>query len=445
MNRTGLASGSAADSDPAQNNKYAPEVAKIMTETDSTRLLIGQYTDSYLPTIDGVIMTVHNYARWLNEDHFSCYVATSKGPRGFADHETYPIIRYNSVPIAKNYTYRFGIPILDRKFIVSQHDLNPSLVHAHTPFSAGNEALRLARKLNIPLVASFHSKYYDDFLQTTRSRLIADTAVNLIVDFYNRADEVWTVNEGTARTLRDYGYKKSIVIMPNGTDFVFPPDVGQARANVEKRFGLRPDDKVMLYVGQLTYQKNLPLLIDAAALYARTGSPFKLLIVGDGYARPMLVEKTAELGLERQVIFAGLERDRARLSEIYLRADLFTFPSVYDNAPLVVREASMADCPSILIIGSNAAENASDGIDAFLCENSAESLSQTMERAMSDDALRRRIGTNARHKIGKPWREVIDKVAERYREIIIQGRIHHKRPKRHYTRRVKPGSSENGS
>jgi 1,2-diacylglycerol 3-alpha-glucosyltransferase len=401
-----------------------------MTEPEAPAMLVGQYIDTYLPTLDGVVMTVHNYARWLNQDHFACYVATTTAPAGYEDHEAYPIFRYKSMPVPQRHVYRFGVPTLDRAFVASQIDLRPSLVHAHTPFTAGIEARRLARKLKIPLVASFHSKYYDDILQVTKSRLLAETATALIVDFYNHCDHVWTVNEGTAQTLRDYGYKKAIEIMPNGTDFVFPADIPAARAEVEKRFGLAPDDKLILFVGQHILQKNLPMLLDAAALYARSGGRFKMILVGDGYAREQLEEQARQLGLRSRVIFAGTESDRQRLSSLYLRADLFTFPSLYDNAPLVIREAAMAGCPSVLVAGSNAAENTRDGVDAYHCENNAESLCQTIRRALADDQQRQAVGRRASQTIGQPWQDVVENVAERYQEIIreYQTRKRHRRP-----------------
>lgn len=391
-----------------------------MTGQDPAKPLIGQYNDAFLPTIDGVIMTVHNYARWLTQDYFPCYVATATAPSDYVDNEIYQVIRYKSVPLRHRTAYRFGIPSLDWSFVACQQEMMPSLVHAHSPFMAGAEALRISRKFKIPLVATFHSKYYDDVLQGTHSRLLAEAAVAYIVDFYNHCDYVWTVNEGTAETLRCYGYKKVIEIMPNGTDFVFPADIGAARRAVEQRFGLAPDEPVILYVGQYIIQKNLPMLLDAAALYARSGGRFKLILVGDGNAGEQLAEQARALGLEKKVIFAGVERDRERLSSIYLRADLFTLPSIYDNAPLVIREAAMASCPSILIAGSNAAENTRDGIDAYHCENTAESLAQAMARALADRDQLRLVGSEARKSIGKPWQEVIGKVAERYTTIIAE-------------------------
>lgn len=384
----------------------------------SEKPVIGQYIDTYLPVVDGVIMTVHNYAQWLNQQGFLCYVAAAMALPGYQEPEAYPIIRYRSAPIAQRPPYRYGFPLLDSRFISATSDMMPDLVHAHSPFNAGLEARRMARRYKIPLVASFHSKYYDDVLQATKSKFLADIAVEHIVRFYHSADIVWTVSQGTAQTLRSYGYQKAIEIMPNGTDLSQPSDIPSARAMVEARYGLSPHDRVLLFVGQHILQKNLMLLIDAFALVARTDPRVKLLMVGDGYAKKQLQDRSAALGISRRMIFADVVRERDVLTAIYLRADLFTFPSVYDNAPLVVREAASAGCPSVLIAGSNAAEGTQDGFNAFLCMEDPVSLSQTIRRALRDDLLRHAVGLKAAETLGRAWGDIIRDVGNRYREII---------------------------
>ena len=131
----------------------------------------------------------------------------------------FPSIRYHSMAVKSRPPYRVGLPWLDREFLSTQHLLYPNLVHAHSPFIAGMEALRIARFHKIPMIASFHSKYYDDIYAATGSHLIAEKVVDGIVSIYRQADFVWTVNQGTANTLRDYGYQGEITLMPNGNRF----------------------------------------------------------------------------------------------------------------------------------------------------------------------------------------------------------------------------------
>lgn len=386
--------------------------------------VIGQYTDAFIPVIDGVVITVKNYAYWLNKECCTCYVATPEVP-GYQDDTPFEVIRFDSIPIPKQPPYRWGLPYLDSDFVLRQRELYPDLVHAHSPFATGREALRVARARHIPLIATFHSKYYDDFLQATGSEFIASLVVDNIIGFYNQADCVWTVNSGTAGTLRDYGFKGRIEIMPNGTDCPLPLDREAARKRVNERFALSSDDKVMLYVGQHVLQKNLRKILQGAALYRNAGGMFKLLFVGQGYATQELKALSEQLALTDRVIFCGPEYDRSKLAEIYTRADLFTFPSMYDNAPLVVREASAASCPSLMVRGSNAAESAVDSVNAFLCEDSAQSIAEAMKRAFENETLLKEVGEQARLTLVRSWQSVVADVYAKYDELIVEYREKH--------------------
>ena len=101
-------------------------------------------------------------------------------------------------------------------------DVSFDIIHAHSPFGAGREAARLARKLDVPLVATFHSKFYDDFKEATGSDRMARLGVKYVIRFFHSADYVWSVNAATAQTLRDYGYQGEITVVPNGTDVGVP-------------------------------------------------------------------------------------------------------------------------------------------------------------------------------------------------------------------------------
>ena len=75
-------------------------------------------------------------------------------------------------------------------------------------------------------------------------------------------------------------------------------------------------------------------------------------------------------------------------------------------------------CPAILVKGSNAADGVEEGVNAFLCEDSAESIAAAMERAFSDESLRQKVGEGARRTLARTWREVIDEVYAAYLEEI---------------------------
>ena len=121
---------------------------------------IGEYIDSYSPVIDGVVTCVKNYAYWLNQKHGNCYVAAPRCP-GYEDTDPFSVYRFTSVPVPKKPPYRFGVSALDYRYHKAMAVQYPQLVHAHSPFTAGWDALRFAKRRDIPIVATFHSKFYD--------------------------------------------------------------------------------------------------------------------------------------------------------------------------------------------------------------------------------------------------------------------------------------------
>ncbi len=376
-------------------------------------MIIGEFCESYPPHIDGVGMVVRSYVQELSKTQEACYFIAPRCAEKYREEpqEDLPVIQYASVPIP-NEAYSVGMPVLDLPF---RHDLNQipfDILHVHTPFVSAIEALKMARERRIPLVATLHSKYYDDVLIKTHSELIASAVVRRIVGFFNKCDEVWTVNDATAEVLREYGYQREIVVMPNGTDLWYPTE--QDVKDAEERFHLG-SGQVFLFVGQQNFKKNLGTVLEAAAIYRKTHPDFRLVSVGQGPDAEKLRERAEALGLSENVIFTGHIADREKLKGLYARADLFVFPSLYDTAGLVVREAAAAGTPSLLIAGSCAAEGVRDGDNGFLCDNTPASIAACMERAQRNA---KSVGARARETIPIPWSRIVEDVAKRYAALI---------------------------
>ena len=293
------------------------------------------------------------------------------------------------------------------------------VIHAHSPFTAGSEALRLAAVRKLPLVASFHSKYYDDFLKATHSESLARMGVKIVVNYYNRCDEVWAVGKNSADVLSSYGYTGEIQVMPNGAEIrsVSPADV----AEVTRRWSLG-EDPVILFVGQMDWKKNILTLLEACAKMKAGGCRFRLLLAGQGMDLGKIRQKIDDLGLQDQAETLGHISDISLLDGLYARASLFAFPSLYDNAPMVVREAAVMGTPSVMVRGSTAAEVIRNGENGYLCENDAEDLARVMEGALKDPEQLKQIGENAKETIPVPWCKVMEKAVERYERLVALGR-----------------------
>jgi glycosyltransferase involved in cell wall biosynthesis len=375
-----------------------------------------QFNDSYFPIMDGV---AHNYAYWLNTKYGKSMLVAPK-VKGYKDNVDYKVHRFKSVLLPGMNPYRVGVPFFDIRFKKKIKKIRFDLLHAHCPFISGQVASKLAVKLNVPLVATFHTKYRDDFKKVINNDLFVDFLLKLTLDFYNTASLVWVPNKATGQTLREYGYNGSFEVMPNGTDMQIPDE---AKLLKYKRKGLDmidagPDDFVMLFVGQHRWEKNVKLIIDALKMMQTSGEKFKMVFVGEGYAARDMTQLVRQYQLHDQVVFLGVITDRKELQHVYAAADLLVFPSVYDNSPLVIQEAAAFGVPSVVVRNSSSAEGFLDGVNGFLVDNETVSLTTTISDLMKHPEAIKKAGEGARNSLYHPWEDIVDKVYHRYVELI---------------------------
>ena len=225
------------------------------------KLTVGLFNESFPPIVDGVANVVINYAYWINKKKGTSIVVTPKYPKAVDDY-SFEVDRYLSLKVPTRREYRFGLPILDsviwRRLKKTQFDI----VHAHSPFGSGISARHIAKKQNIPVVATFHSKYKDDFNASLKSKKVVDLVLQSIVEFYDSVDEVWVVNEASAQTLSEYGYKGDYYIMHNGCDLKIQYPIRKFDEEINKKYSLDKDTPLFVFVGQHIWQKNLKMVLE---------------------------------------------------------------------------------------------------------------------------------------------------------------------------------------
>ena len=376
---------------------------------------VGQFSDTFLPVVDGVGRVVSHYAYLMGELCEACYVIAPRQVNLVREGFSFEIVDYRSFPVPRNPQYRAGIPALDLSYRKRLVEIELDIVHAHSPFVAGREALRIARRRGIPLVATFHSKYYDDFYQTTGSKALAELGTKYVVNFFAKCDQVWAVSSSTAQVLRDYGYKGPIEIMENGTDLKEPDPAAAKEA--EERFALG-NLPVLLFVGQMNWKKNIRRILEAVSVLVKEGRELRLVMAGQGPSEAEIKELASSLRLDDAVIYAGHISDGRILSGLYARADLLVFPSLYDNAPMVVREAAAVGTPALLASGSSAAEVVQDGVNGLLANDTSEEMAARIAWALDHPAELRQIGEAARGTIPKPWKDIVAQALDRYEQLI---------------------------
>ena len=165
----------------------------------------------------------------------------------------------------------------------------------------------LPKSKSIPLVGTFHSKFYDDFLQYFHNERLAWAGVNLVIKFFKKCDSVWTVSDSTVETLREYGFDGPITVVPNGTDLSLPEDIPAALEKAEALCHLRSDQPLFVFVGQHIWQKNVRTDFGSRRTATLSLDPdFRLIFVGTGYAaREMQAFIDSHEALSQQVSLPG--------------------------------------------------------------------------------------------------------------------------------------------
>lgn len=383
-------------------------------------LNIGLFNESFPPVMDGVAVCVQNYAYWMQKKVGGVSVITPNVSGADYRQYDYEVLDYFSVPVPFRQPYVTGIAEVDPAFITKIARRRFKIVHAHSPFAAGLAAVKVAKRLNIPLVATFHSKYRDDFSQTIPSKALVEQIIKRIVGFYERADEVWVPQASVKDVIKEYGFKGNVEVVPNGSDLVADyPDAYFVEARTQ--LGIKPEDFVCLFVGQHVWQKNVRLTIEALEKVKDT--PFKMFFVGNGYAAEEMKAMVREKGLDRQVTFVGTVTDREIIKRYYAAADLFLFPSLYDTDGLVVKEAAALHTPSVMVDSATAASVIVDNENGFLISNDVEVYANRLRELIHDPDRVHCVGLQASRSLVRSWEDVVGEVLERYNRLIAKTKL----------------------
>ncbi|MCM1370112.1 MAG: glycosyltransferase [Candidatus Amulumruptor caecigallinarius] len=380
--------------------------------------LYGIFNDSFPPILDGVTLTVENYVHWLGEMGKSPCVVTPWNP--VATQCDAPVMKFFSLPIMSRRPYRYGYPKCDPFIWKRLLDTDFKIVHAHCPFSSGRLGVYVKRKKNVPLIGTFHSKYRDDLAHSFRhSPWMVKIIMKRILDFFNACDEVWIPQAQVEETAREYGFKGPLTIVENGNDFasLVTGNLWEYKRLARKESGIPDDEISLLFVGQHIWEKGVDIIVETLrALRGRI--KFRMNFIGTGYAFDEIKKRIREYGLEDYVRLNGVVRDRKALAHYYAAADLFLFPSFYDNAPLVLREAAAMGTPAILLRGSTASEVISDGKNGFLTEKCPLRFAALVEYLQSRPDELRMAAEGARTTLVRSWEDVVAEVADRYDTLL---------------------------
>jgi 1,2-diacylglycerol 3-alpha-glucosyltransferase len=299
---------------------------------------VGFYTECYRPIVNGVVASIDALRAGLCAHGVEVTTIAPHFPR-FVD-DARDVVRVPSLPLPTQTAYRLCVPYLnadDRRRV-----RGIDIVHAHSPFVTGWMGASYARRRNIPLVFTYHTRldayaHYAPFDRATTERAM----VELTRRYANAADAVVVPTNAMESRLRELGVHAPIAVVPSAIE-VERFAAGRRSALVRARLGVDGNAPLALAVSRLGLEKNLELALDALAYFAE----LHLAIVGEGPHRQILEERAERLGVAGRVRFIG-SLPRERLPDVYASADAFVFASTTDTQGLVLAEALAAGLPVV--------------------------------------------------------------------------------------------------
>ncbi len=392
-----------------------PKNAKLNAEqNDDGKINIALFCDAFYPSIDGVVTVVNHYARIL-KDKANVFVVAPRR-KGYKDAFDYEVVRClaTKVPILG---YDYAMPQIDSKFINNMKKRKIDIIHIHSPFNIGKMGVAIAKEKKIPVVATMHSQFKQDFKRATKSEFISNILLKDVMKVFNNCTEVWAVNENTQDVLKSYGYKKPSYVMKSGTEML-PIDKEAARKKIYEKHNIPDNVPVFLFVGRMIVMKSIFMIADSLKIIKDRGIDFRMIYVGDGMDLADLKKHVTELGLDDKVIFTGSIKDRKLLAEYYAASKLMLFPSVYDTDGLVKYEGASQHTPTVLMEGIAATAGVVNDHNGYISKPSTEGFAEKIIEVLGDEEKYKEVSENAFKELYRTWDQKVDDAYNRYLYLI---------------------------
>ena len=296
------------------------------------------------------------------------------------------VVSIPAIPIPGRSEYRMPIAVPARV----RRDLDqfkPNVVHVSSPDIVGHRAVTWARRHRIAAVASVHTRF-DTYLAYYHLQALEPLARDIMRRFYQRCEMVMAPAESTAVILRAQRMNRDISIWARGVDREqFNPD----RRDLEWRRsqGIGDDEMVVAYLGRIVMEKGLDVFADAIHALDPRGVKRRLLVIGEGPARPWFEQQLPG------AIFTG-ELTGGDLARALASADLLLNPSITEAFGNVTLEAMACGLPVIAAEASGTTNLVRHNVTGMLVDGTEpEEFADALEAYALDPDMRRKHGEAA--------------------------------------------------
>ncbi|KAB2331753.1 glycosyltransferase family 4 protein [Bacillus mesophilum] len=370
---------------------------------------IAFFTDTFYPDINGVARTLKRFTDYLSSQNIEVKVFAPDG-ENTDEYISANIHRFKSLSFFLYPECRLALPNL---FNMKREltEFQPDLIHVATPFNLGLCGVFFAKKLNIPLVGSYHTNF-DHYLEYYDLQFFSKMVWKYMNWFHRPFRKLFVPSLDTEEQLTVQGFH-NLEIWSRGVDCELYHPYYDKYA-VRQKYNIR-SKYLLVYVGRLAPEKNVDTLLEIADdLPPHLKENSHWLIAGDGPSRSEM-EKAAPSNMTFTGFLKGKE-----LANIYTAGDLFVFPSTTETFGNVVLESLASGTPVIAANAGGVKNIIKHGSTGTLCTpGSAVEFADSIISLLYDDKYRYQMGTNARnYALTQKWDTIFNTLLDHYSDVI---------------------------
>ncbi|MFW5884843.1 MAG: glycosyltransferase family 4 protein [Patescibacteria group bacterium] len=376
---------------------------------------IGFFTNTYLPINYGSTVSVETFRKGLKKLGEEVFVFAPRH-KGYEDNNDF-VFRYPSFMYNYKEEYPVAIPFyppISKKI----KELNLDIIHSHQPFSLGKEGLKYAKKQNIPIVFTHHTRYEDyvHYVPILPEDLLTNLVKKEATDFANQCDLVIAPSESIKKMIQSRGVKTKVEVLPTGIDW--NKFQRGKRDKIRKKYKIKENELLLLNVGRMEEEKNLEFLFDCLKNIIKKQPHIKLMFVGEGSLKEKLKRKAEEEEIETNILFPGIAK-REEIQDFYAAGDVYLQTSTSETQGLSLYEAMASGLPCLAVKSTGAIDAINHNQNGLLIPASKKAFQSEVEKIIINKKLRNSLGQEA---VKKAKKNDISKQAEKlkklYKEVI---------------------------
>ena len=324
------------------------------------------------------------------------------------------VVHIPYVPIPGRSEYKFGYAI-PRRVRRDLAEYRPNIFHVASPEILGHRAVTLARKWDLPVVASVHTRF-ETYPRYYGMAFLEPAVLAVLRRFYRRCDAIFAPSDSMAQLLRDQRMNYDVGIWTRGIDReIF--NRGRRDLDWRRSLGIEADVPAVGFVGRLVMEKGLDVFSDTVDRLTRRQVRHKVLVVGEGPARDWFEKRLPD------ACFAGFQ-EGPDLGRAVASMDMLFNPSVTETFGNVTLEAMAAGLPVVAARATGSESLVEDRVTGRLirpgaCDQFCEALAHYCQDPKAREAAGR-AGEQASRRFG--WDEVNQELVDSYLRVIRQHR-----------------------